>query len=155
MQFMSPEQQARNVESWKALEADFELHPDSDYWIPWKALARRLIKESAGVGLHPYFRAGQGMQDVIFSTLDHRGLRHEPRVTVQIRGDTGSLRVAYSTFTLSISLKTPEMDYTLPFDEGFATLRRFLNQLWTATVPEPIPENLRSPLSSFSAPVLP
>lgn len=101
--------------------------------------------------MHRYFRAGQSMHHIVFSTLDHHGLRLEPRVTVEFH-PLQELRIAYGTANLGFC--TPELEYSLPFDEGFATFRRFLHQLWTATVPEPIPEEIRSPNAPLPAPVL-
>jgi hypothetical protein len=63
------------------------------------------------------------------------------------------LRIAYGTTNLHF--RTPELDYSLPYDEGFATFRRFLHQLWSATVPDPIPEDIRSPHTPLPAPILP
>ncbi len=87
------------------------------------------------------------MHHIVFSTLDHHGLRDEPRVTIELHPP--ELRIGYGTTNLLF--RTPELEYSLPFDEAFATFRRFLNQLWMATVSEPIPEELRG---SFTAPVL-
>lgn len=150
---MTIEHQRSNRESWDAVVREMEQHPDDAYWTPWKALARQFIRAGRSAGLDSYFRAGRSMHHFVFSTLDHHRLGiNDPRVTVELH-PTSELRIAYGK--TNIWFGSPEIEYLLSFDEGFATFRRFLNQLWTATVPEPIPEELRGPLASLSAPVLP
>ena len=149
---MSPEHESSNVASWRAVAADIELSPDTSDWQPWKALARRFLRSGSEMGLCRYFRAGRAMHHIIFSTLDHHGLRGEPRVTIELHPPSG-LRIAYGTSNLEF--QRPELEYSLGFEEGSATFRRFLHQLWAATVPEPIPEDIRGPASPLSAPVLP
>ena len=147
-----PSHELNNVASWEFVKADIEQHPESAYWTPWKALARRFLQEGIRIGLHRHFRAGLSMNLIVFSTLDHHGLHLEPRVTVELHPES-ELRVAFGT--TNIELHPPaELDYLLPFEPGFATFRRFLNHLWTATMDEPIPDDIRSPLAPFSAPVL-
>jgi hypothetical protein len=62
------------------------------------------------------------------------------------------LRIAYGNTNLWWHI--PELEYSLSLEEGFGTFRRFLHQLWTATVPEPIPEEIRRPSAPLPAPVL-
>lgn len=148
---MTPEHQSSNIASWEAIAAFIEEFPDDAHWTPWKALARRLICAGIAAGLNRYFRAGQSMHHIVFSTLDHHGLRDEPHVTIELHPPS-ELRIAYGTTNLWF--RTPELEYSLSFDDAFATFRRFLHQLWTATVPEPIPEEIRSPNTPLLAPVL-
>jgi hypothetical protein len=144
---MSPDRQLRNIASWKDIEVFIEQFPQDAHWTPWKALARRFVCEGVKLGLNRYFRAGQSMHHLVFSTLDHHGLRGEPRVTVEFHPEN-DLRIAYGTTNLFFS--SPQVEHLLPFEPGFATFRRFLNQLWAATSTEAIPDDLRK----FSAPVL-
>jgi hypothetical protein len=144
---MSPEQQANNIASWNDLAASIEEHPEDAFWTPWKMLARRFVGEGIEVGLNRNFRAGRGMNHFIFSTLDHHGLRLEPRVTVELHPKS-KLRIAYGTNNLY--LFSPELEYTLEYIPAFVTFRQFLNHLWTETVTDPHPEELRG----FSAPIL-
>ena len=144
---MTPEHEANNVASWKLVLGFIDEYPESTHWSPWKKLARRFVDESIELGLDRYFRAGQSMSHMIFSTLDHHGLRNEPRVTVELHPEN-ELRIAYGTSYLS---RFPaELEYSLPYDDAFPTFRRFLNQLWIETVPEALPDELRG----FSAPIL-
>jgi len=144
---MSPENEASNIASWGLALGFIEEYPENSHWSPWKKLARRLIHEGVVLGLNRYFRAGMSMSHIIFSTLDHNGLRGEHRVTIEIRSE-GKFRVAYGTTNLWFG--SPELEYTLQYEDAFPTFRRFLNQLWTETVAEALPDELRG----FSAPVL-
>lgn len=148
---MTPEHQSSNIASWEAIASFIEEFPDDSYWTQWKPVARRFIGAGIASGLNRYFRAGQSMHHILFSTLDHHGLRDEPRVTIEVHPPL-ELRIAYGDTNLWF--RTPEVEYSLPFDDAFATFRRFLHQLWTATVPEPIPEDIRSPNAPLPAPVL-
>jgi hypothetical protein len=145
---VSPEQELGNIASWKVIEAFIERLPShSAGWEPWSTLARKFVSEGKTLGLNRYFRAGTSVTHLVFSTLDHRGLRGEPRVTVEFHPEN-EIRVAYGTANLHFS--SPEVEYSLPFEPAFATFRRFLNQLWTATMPEPVPDDLHG----FWAPIL-
>jgi hypothetical protein len=144
---MSPEEQAKNICSWNDLGASIDEGPEDTYWTPWKSLARRFVGEGVVMGLNRYFRAGRGMNHLIFSTLDHNGLRREPRVTVELHPKS-ELRIAYGTTNLYFF--SPELEYTLEYEPAFVTFRRFLNHLWTETVTDPLPEELHG----FSAPIL-
>jgi len=85
--------------------------------------------------------------------FDLHGLRDKPRVTVALNpAFEDCVRIAYGTTNLWF--RSPEIEYYLPFEPAFQTFRRFLNHLWTETVAEPIPEDLRSPVAPFSAPIL-
>ena len=145
---MSSEKELANSLSWKAIEADIAQYPD-EQWKAWKAMAREFLSECFGLGLDRYFRAGQSMHQLVFSTLDRHGLRNEPRITVVFHPARHELRVAYGCSNLDFS--PAELDYTLPFVDGFATFRRFLKQLWTGTASDPLPEAL----NEFSAPIVP
>ena len=148
---MTPEHQSSNIASWEAVAADIEQYPDTEHWTPWKPLVQRFLRAGIAAGLNRYFRAGQSMHHIVFSTLDHHGLRDEPRVTIEFHPPS-ELRIAYGTTNLWF--RTPELEYSLPLNDAFATFRRFLHQLWTATVHEPTPEDIRSPDAPLPAPVL-
>jgi len=134
---MSPDHQQNNLASWRRIEVFVER-------ARVKAPAARFLRESVALGLDQYFRADQSMNALTFSTVpDGRYLPNEPRVIVNFLGEEG-VRLVYRARNFST------LEYTLTFDAAFPTFRRFLNQLWTDTMPEPIPEALRG----FFAPVL-
>jgi hypothetical protein len=140
---MSPELQADNIASWNDVGADIERHPQNTSLALWKVLALRVVRDGIEVGLNRYFRAGISKYDLLFSTRERGSLRHVPYVTVGVDPE-GKLRIAYRGFPSS------RPQYTLEYELGFPTLRRFLNQLWIETVTDPLPEELRG----FSAPIL-
>jgi hypothetical protein len=145
---MPSEKELANSASWRAVEEDIGHYPD-DQWEAWKALAHEFLAECFRLGLDRHFRAGQSMHHFVFSTLDHHGLRNEPRVTVEFHPTSRELRIAYGCSNLYFS--PAELEYTLPFDVGFSTFQRFLKQLWTVTATDALPEGL----TKFFAPVLP
>ena len=87
------------------------------------------------------------MNHLIFSTLDHHGLRGEPRVTVEFY-PLSEIRIAYGTTNLYFF--APELEYTLEYEAAFATFRRFLEPSAAETVADALPEEL----CGFSAPML-
>ncbi len=82
------------------------------------------------------------MSHVILSTLDHHGLKDEPRVTLEVMKD-GRIRISLTRnnvwFTEPTQFAVVEESSAIP------TLRRYLWHLWEETVPEPIPARLRAP----------
>jgi hypothetical protein len=101
------------------------------------------------LGLNRYFRAGQSHHALTFSTQpDASYRRNEPKVFVHLRPEN-ELVIGYSTMSPS-----RQLEYLLPFDQGFPTFRRFLHQLWTNTMPEGIPADLRGPIAPLVAPIL-
>src|SRR6476661_3013133 len=103
---MTPERQISNMTSWETVAADIEQYPDTEHWTPWKLLVRRFLRAGIAAGLNRYFRAGQSMHHIMFSTLDHHGLRDEPRVTIEFHPPS-ELRIAYGTTNLGF--RKPEL----------------------------------------------
>jgi hypothetical protein len=98
------------------------------------------------------FYVRRSLPHLVFSTEAHHGLYPgEPRITVELRSES-EVRVAYGIPNLHFG--PAELEYTLPFEQAFPTFVRFLNQLWTATMPEAIPEDVRRPLALLHVPVL-
>jgi hypothetical protein len=142
---------ADNPTSWQAVLEGIREYPDNDQWREWKIVAERFICDGIALGLDNHFRAGNSMHHFLFSTRDDHRLGHDPRVTIAFCDDD-QIRVAYGTKNLHFA--SPELLYQLHYEGGFSTFRRFLNQLWTATKPEPIPSALRAPEAAFDAPIL-
>ena len=141
-----------NPDSWRAVIEDIAQYPDNQTWSAWKTIATEFMQRGVAAGLDVHFRAGQSMHWFLFSTLDHHGLRGEPHVTIFIRS-RDDIEVSYGTTHLSVTGR-PYLSYSLSFEDAFSTFRRFLLQLWTATVSAPIPADIRGPDASFTAPVL-
>src|SRR5580700_6573662 len=97
---MSPEHQLQNIESWKVVEAFIDRLPGRNAgWEPWSTLARRFVNEGHRLGLNRHFRAGKSVTHLVFSTLDHHGLRGEPRVTVEFHPEN-EIRIAFGSSNL-------------------------------------------------------
>ena len=130
-----------NPESWTFVIRENRLYPDTEYWNRWRSLIDPLIQEAVAAGYDQLFRAGMSMHHIIFSTLDHNGLRGEPHVTVSVTKEW-KIKIEYSTanthFASPIHSEVAESGSALP------TLTKYLQNLWTETVPEPIPEQLRN-----------
>lgn len=114
----------------------------------WTKSAKVLLDAGAEAGLNRYFRAGQSHMDLKFQT--YFDLQPEaPYILVRVNRERDEFHLLYR------SLRGPrhdgvELEYTLPFEQAFPTLRRFLNHLWTETMTEGLPAELRG----FTAPVL-
>lgn len=121
-----------NEDSWLKMIAFAESFPDP-VWTDWRAQMVPLLREALERGIHHHFQAGQSMQHIIFSTLEHWGLDREPRVTIGYEKDM-SLFVAYSTTNIWFS--EPMTKVALQRDNAMNVLARFLRTLWTDTKPD-------------------
>jgi hypothetical protein len=148
---MTPQHEAANIDSWARIVDFIDQFSDSSS-TEWRKLAHRFLKYCIDRGYNRYFRAGQSMTLLVFSTLDHHGLGNEPRITV-VFSPPNKLQLTYSPSTPPAK-GDKELHYELPFEEAVSTFQRFLNHLWEITIPEPIPSSLRTPDHPFSVPVL-
>jgi hypothetical protein len=99
-----------------------------------------ILQRAVDAEFDSLFRAGMSMSHIIFSTLDHHGLRDEPRVTLDVRPNW-EVRISYST--QNIHFHSPSQFEEVDPSSAFPVLTRYLQHLWEETVPEPIPELLR------------
>jgi hypothetical protein len=129
-----------NAESWLLVLNEKRQYPDTEYWNRWRSLIDPLIQEAAAAGYDQLFRAGMSMHHIIFSTLDHHGLKGEPHVTVSVTDDW-KIKVEYSTTNTYFS--SPIHAEVVTTGSALPTLTKHLQHLWTETVPEPIPVQLR------------
>jgi hypothetical protein len=126
-------------ESWVRVVRSFGEYPDDSYWNQWRALMTPLIDRAIHDGYNELFQAGRAMHLVLFSTIDHYGLRQEPRVSLGITEDW-CIQVYYST--TNVEFNPPiEASKATP-DEAFQVLTRYLRRLWTKSVAEPLPQAL-------------
>jgi hypothetical protein len=150
---MSPDYRASNITSWASLAGFVQSFPDES-WAGWKALAERFIAVGREHSLDEYFRGGQSMHDLLFSTTSVHGLPPDaPKVRVSLH-PPDRLTLAYEP-GIPAAGADARLEYTLSFDDAVPTFRRLLNHLWTMTTSEPIPQQLRAPFASFVAPILP
>ena len=128
-----------NRDSWAYVVRDIAEYPNNPYWNQWRSAINPLIDKAIRSGYDGLFRAGKAMHHIIFSTIDHHGLRQEPRVTVEVNNDW-SIQVHYSTTNVEFNPSIQSSKATT--DEAFQVLTRYLLRLWTDTITEPVPEAL-------------
>ncbi len=129
-----------NMESWAFVIRDNAEYPDDEYWNQWRAAISPLLDQCIQRGYNRLFRAGKSMHHILLSTLPHNGLRGEPHVTLEVTKE-GNIEIHYSTANTYFGPSIQNQVVT-PSD-AFPILTRYLQHLWTETVAEPIPENLR------------
>lgn len=145
---VSPAVSDSNRASWVDVLAFVRGFPDDDTWTNWKRDVLSLLEAGVAEKLDGYYRAGQSMQHIVFSTAEKHGLEYmepqPPRVTVGFNKDM-SLFVAWSD--LNIWFNEPTRRDSLGGETGFDTLKRYLRDLWISTRPsEPLPPGLAKPI---------
>src|SRR5215472_16958456 len=125
-----------NRASWADVLSFIEEFPKNETWVDWKKFMGALVREGIEEGLDQYFRAGQSMQHIIFSTCERHGLEHfdppPPRVTVgRIESD---YFVAWSH--RNIWFFEAERRDIVTGENAVSTLRSYLVALWRETRPE-------------------
>ena len=130
-----------NRATWQQVLASVRRFPDYDHWNRWRSIVLPILERAVELEFDSLFRAGMSMSHVVFSTLDHHGLKLEPRVTLEVMRDW---RVRISFTTNNVWGVEPTHFAILDESSAFPTLRRYLWHLWEETVPEPIPDCLRS-----------
>jgi hypothetical protein len=129
-----------NKASWRKIQDFVESFPDNETWKDWKEFMRSAIQKACDDRLNHYFRAGQSMQHIVFSTCERHGLENydpePPRVTVG-HGKMGMF-VASSRHNLWFS--RPERETLVTADNIAFILKSYLESLWRETRPnEPVP----------------
>jgi hypothetical protein len=133
---------AKNQASWAEVFADIdEYYPENDTWGEWKEFMHALLRAGVEEHLDKYFRAGQSMHYIIFSTCERHGLkRHDPHVV--LGRDHNGYFVVYSRDTWW-SLEpgvTPDRKDVITSTNALAVWRSHQLALWRETRPsEPIP----------------
>jgi hypothetical protein len=117
----------------------FDEYPDDPYWNQWRSVIAPLIGQGIRAGYDELFLAGPSMHRVLLSTMDHYGLRQEPRVTIEVTEDW-HIQIHYSTANVEFnpSIETSKART----DEAFEVLTRYLRRLWSDTFAKPLPEVL-------------
>jgi len=122
---------------------DMPLHNPN--WIPYTEFLMPLLKACVDAGFDEYFRAGQSMSHVIFSTAEkHRLEQYAPsplRVTIKsdkLEGNQPRWCVARSYGNLWSS--APDRETPIECESAFPVLKQYLEDLWRETRPaEPLP----------------
>jgi len=128
-----------NRDSWAYVVRSFDEYPDDPYWNQWRSVMTPLIDHAIHAGYNELFLAGRAMHLVLFSTIDHYGLRQEPRVSLGVTEDW-CVRIYYST--TNVEFNPPIETSKATPDETFQVLTRYLQRLWAETVAEPLPQAL-------------
>lgn len=135
-----------NHASWVTVLDFVRQFPEDAVWSEWKRNVLALLEAAMAEGLDNYFRAGQSMQHIIFSTAERHGIEdiepQPPRVTIGFNKDM-SLFVAWSD--LNIWFNDPTHRDPLDSKVGFTTLKHYLAELWSKTRDsQPLPPSLAS-----------
>ena len=130
-----------NKASWLRVLHFVDEFPDNESWPSWKASMRPVIEACIKAGLDQYFRAGQSMQHIIFSTCERHGLEQispaPPRVTLG-RHKSAGMFVAWSHNNLWFH--DPEREDAVTSDNAVSVLKSHLADLWRETRPmDPVP----------------
>jgi len=137
---LTPELMEKNQASWSDMLAFVDEFPENETWKEWKKFMRTLLLAGVEQRLDMYFRAGQSMQHVIFSTCERHGLEnYDPQPSrVTLGRDGEGYFVAYSRSNIWFS--TPDRRDVITSHNGFAVLRSYLLALWRETRPtDPVP----------------
>jgi hypothetical protein len=125
-----------NKASWLDVLQFVDEFPENETWAAWKAFVRPVIEACIEAGLHQYFRAGQSMQHIIFSTSERHGLEEiipsPPRVTF---GRRASERMFVAWSHSNLWFHDPEREDAVTSENAVSVLRRYLADLWRETRP--------------------
>jgi hypothetical protein len=132
-----------NLESWQDIQVFIDEFPDDDYWSKWKPMVRDVISALEARGLASFFRIGQGMHHIMFSTAERHGLTSEPRVTLEFHPKEQIVRVAYGRTNLYFS--APLTEERVAPSVAVPCVLRYLRRLWSDTKPDTqIPDALNA-----------
>jgi len=134
--------------SWIALIKQVEEFPDAG-WASWKVLVLSLLQTCIDAGLDQYFRVGQSMDHIIFSTTDeHRLERYDPSpLRITIRSESKHQRWYIARSYKNIWFSRPDSETPIDSTTAFPVLKSYLRDLWRETRPsEALPEPLASVL---------
>jgi hypothetical protein len=123
-----------------------ERFPD-EQWLSWKEFMRPLVRAAADTGLNDYFRAGQSMSHLIFSTAEEHGLElidpPPPRVTL---GRDEDLTFFVAISRSNVWFDQPDRKDTIGPDNALSALKAYLYVLWVETRPgQPVPDVVAEP----------
>ena len=143
-------QNATNGESWLYVLQVYARYPDTPYCNQLRSILVPVIECCIKAEYNTLFRAGTSMHWTTFSTEDREVLRFNPTARFRLRPPLNpkvilavakdwQVKICYSNISVSLRRNWS----TVAPSDAFQTLTRYLQHLWTETVPEPIPEGLR------------
>jgi hypothetical protein len=128
-------------ESWARVTQSFGAYPDTQHWNERRSVLEPVITQVIQAGYDGLFRARTSMHDVlVFTSDDYRS----PHIKISVTKDRQILIQSLPGIYSKGAFLAPSIpSHTVECAEAFPTLTRYLQHLWTETVPEPIPEILR------------
>jgi hypothetical protein len=127
-----------NLESWPYIHAFINRFPDNAYWSEWKRMVRSIISDLETRGAASLFRIGQGMHQILISTLEHHGLASEPRVTLEFDPEQQSVCVSYSQTLVGeeeYGFARPLAQERVSISKAMPVVLSYLRRLWIETKP--------------------
>jgi hypothetical protein len=128
-----------NRESWQLLIQMVENRPDQ--WRQWKSRVLTVLRAGVRDGLDSYFRAGESMNYLMFSTVDKHGLEDiEPRPLHVTLGVDADNRLFVAVSQHSLHFNKAERQDVVTDETALSVLKTYLRDLWQRTKPnEPVP----------------
>lgn len=106
-------------------------------------MASDIVSGLEARGLASLFRIGQGMDHIMFSTVERHGLTTEPRVTLEFHPREQIVRVAYGRTNLYFS--EPLSEERVSHHAAVSTILVYLRRLWSEGKPDAqIPDALNA-----------
>ena len=139
---LSREVMDNNCRSWSELLVGMQRMRDGEPLRDWKpSFMRRVIHFGIEAGWNKYFRIGQALDQIIFSTCEQHGLERysPPPARVTVAKHRGEYSIAYSHEDVRDA--QAERRDVVTYATVLPVLRSYLIELWQETRPgEPGPE---------------
>ena len=128
-------------ESWVwVIELVYDLPRHNAGWTPFTAFVVPILKACVDVGLNQYFRAGQSMSHIIFSTAEQHGLEQydppPPRITLLHERASNEWFIAWSHLNLIVRPEAVERKTRITAQNAVPVLKSYLKDLWRETRPQ-------------------
>jgi hypothetical protein len=124
-------------ESWAwVMEWVGEMPGENATWASWTAFILPLLQACKSAGLDRYFRVGQSMSHIIFSTTERHRLEQydpPPRVSLMRDPEKQLWTIAWSYQNLWFS--KPDRQDVVNSDNALRILKMYLADLWRETRP--------------------
>jgi len=140
---LSYEVEQANFDSWARTALLFEQQPDDETWIPYKEFMRRIFQHAAMELVCSYFRAGQSMHHLIFSTCEKDRLESYDPVPLHVTVVYGKGNSYIAAGYQNLHLHEPIRKTPVTSENVWPVLKSYLTDLWQETRPdEPLPKPL-------------
>lgn len=106
-------------------------------WTPFAAFVLPILQACVDAGLDQYFRVGQSMAHIIFSTAEEHGLERynppPPRITLLHERPSDEWFIAWSRRNLIVRPDAAERKTKINAEDAFPVLKSYLTDLWRET----------------------